>query len=87
MFTRPGKMPADNDCEISTLAVFSLLLLSAGPWTIERRAGCHPVKGSKVGPFRARTTHTTGHGRVNTARVYTARVYTDRVYTAYTARG
>ena len=50
--------------------------MKAGP------AGCRPVKGSKVGPFRARTPHTTGDVRVNTARVYTA-----RAYTAYTARG
>ena len=66
MFTRPGHMPADNDGEICRLAVFSLLLLSAGPWTIESRTGSHPGKGSKVGHFRA--PHTTGHGRVNTAR-------------------
>ena len=72
MFTRPGHMPADNDGEICMLVVFSLLLLSAGPWTIESRTCSNPVKGSKVGPFRARTPHTTGDVRVNTARVYTA---------------
>ena len=72
MFTKPWNIPADDDGEICTLVVFSLVLLSAGPWAIESRACSHPVKGSKVVPFRARTPHTTGDVRVNTARVYTA---------------